>query len=138
MSIIDSNSAVSVLLLIHITDCLWSKYFSRIFPVSKALTCKASFSCFNLSLLSSLTTQEVCISGADPGGVMGVKRPPLPESYWESLKIGVVAQKCHKMHYFLSLASFQYFMRYNLPYLIWGCNHHAHYFNLHCSSLKIL
>ena len=24
-------------------------------------------------------------------GVMGVKRPPLPESYWESLKSGVVA-----------------------------------------------
>ena len=24
-------------------------------------------------------------------GVMGVKRPPLPESYWESLKSGVLA-----------------------------------------------
>ena len=23
--------------------------------------------------------------GADPGGIMGVKRLPLPESYWESL-----------------------------------------------------
>ena len=30
-------------------------------------------------------------TGANPGGVMGVKRPPLPESYWESLKSGVVA-----------------------------------------------
>ena len=30
-------------------------------------------------------------TGADPGGVMGVKRPPLPELYWESLKSGVVA-----------------------------------------------
>ena len=34
-----------------------------------------------------------CVSsaGTDPWGVMGVKRPPLPESYWESLKSGVVA-----------------------------------------------
>ena len=30
-------------------------------------------------------------TGADPGGIMGVKRPPLPESYRESLKNGVVA-----------------------------------------------
>ena len=52
------------------------------------------------------------------GRIQGVKRPLLPELYWESLKSGVVAIKCIV---FLILVSFQYFMRYNLLYLIWGC-----------------
>ena len=70
-------------------------------------------------------------------GVIWVKRPP-PESYWESLKSGVVAKKHHKMNYFLSLASFQYFMRYNPPYFIWGCTDHTPTFYLHHSSLKVM
>ena len=73
--------------------------------------------------------------GGSRGGHGGQTTPPYriilgkPKEWCSGIK-------CHKMHYFLSLASFQYFMRYNLPYLIWGCTHHAPYFNLHYSSLK--
>ena len=78
-----------------------------------------------------------CHTGTDPGGSWGSKDPP------SRIILGMLKEWCsgiklHKMHYFLSLASFQYVMRYNLPYLIWGCTHHAPYFNLHHSSLKIL
>ena len=60
-------------------------------------------------------------SGADPGGSWGSKDPlsriilEKPKEWYSGIK----------MHYFLSLASFQYFMKYNLPYLIWDCTHHA-------------
>jgi len=43
--------------------------------------------------MEKLFKYVIYISGADPGGVMamGVKNPPLPESYRGSLKSGVVA-----------------------------------------------
>ena len=66
----------------------------------------------SITIVCKMLTSSDYTAGADPGGHGGQKTPP------SKFILGKPKEWCNgiKMHYFLSLTSFQYFMRYN-PYM---------------------